>query len=137
MRCLEGFLLQLLAAEGRVIFDKSAATFCFTGKCAAKILDVKNKIAPRGIRTHDTRFKVWGANHYTMGAELLLLWSSSKIDIRFLLLLPFRCDIFFEKIPVTFIDCYEDLFKQQPLFKQLSLSFGNDDDHVSGGVGLN
>ena len=24
--------------------------------------------APRGIRTHDTRFKVWGANHYTMGA---------------------------------------------------------------------
>ena len=28
----------------------------------------KRTSAPRGIRTHDTRFKVWGANHYTMGA---------------------------------------------------------------------
>ena len=30
----------------------------------------RKKSAPRGIRTHDTRFKVWGANHYTMGAAL-------------------------------------------------------------------
>ena len=39
----------------------------------------KKRSAPRGIsatqvrgvfRTHDTRFKVWGANHYTMGAVI-------------------------------------------------------------------
>ena len=33
-----------------------------------KKLFLVHKNAPRGIRTHDTRFKVWGANHYTMGA---------------------------------------------------------------------
>ena len=31
---------------------------------------LEKKVAPRGIRTHDTRFKVWGANHYTMGAHI-------------------------------------------------------------------
>ena len=39
-------------------------------RCCHSMSSAKQKlVAPRGIRTHDTRFKVWGANHYTMGAR--------------------------------------------------------------------
>lgn len=35
--------------------------------CIKHCLWIHWKKGPRGTRTPDTRFKVWGANHYTIG----------------------------------------------------------------------